>query len=123
MNFRNLMIVHAVTAIGFGAGFAIAPRVLGSMFGMSYSPISDFAFRMYGTALIGVGLLGWLIQQSTDNNIQKPVLTSLFVTDFGGFLVVLFAQLAGLLNVLGWSVVILLLLLSAAYAYLRITTK
>lgn len=123
MNFRNLMIINAVSAIVFGAGFVNAPMQLSPLFGLSSTPTSDFALRLYGTALIGVGLLGWLIRRSTDANIQKPVLTSLFVIDFGGFLVVLFAQIAGLMNALGWSVVILLLLLSAAYAYLRFTTK
>ena len=119
MNFRNLMIVTAVTTIGFGAGFVIAPTQLGSLYGMSSTPTSEFALRMYATVLIGIGLLAWLIRQSQDSDIQKSALFAFFVTDFGGFLVVLFAQLAGLMNALGWSVVVLLLLLSAAYAYLR----
>jgi len=118
MNFRNLMIVHTITAIRFGAGFVIAPTQLSSLFDMSSTLTSDFAFRLYAIAWIGVGLLAWLIRQSEDYDIQEPVLTALFVTDFGGFLVVLFAQVAGLMNALGWSVVILLLLLSVANAYL-----
>lgn len=123
MNFRNLMIVHTVTAIGFGAGFIIAPTLLGSLFDMSSTPTSNFAFRLYAIALIGIGLLAWLIRQSEDHDIQKPVLTALLVTDFGGFLVALFAQSGGLMNALGWSVVILLLLLSVANAYLRFSLK
>ena len=35
MNFRNLMIVTAVTTIGFGAGFVIAPTQLGSFSNMA----------------------------------------------------------------------------------------
>ena len=98
MNFRNLMILTAITAIGFGLGFVIAPMQLGSLFGMSSTPTSNFAFRLYATALIGVGLLAWLIRQSKNDDIQRPVLTALVVTDFGVFLAVLFAQLAGLMN-------------------------
>lgn len=123
MNFRNLMIITAVTAIGIGAGFVLVPMQLGSLFGMSSTQTSNIAFRLYGTSLLGVGLLAWLIRQSEENEIQRPVLTAFFVTDFGGFLVVLFAQLAGLMNALGWSVVTLLLLLSVAYAYLRFFSK
>jgi hypothetical protein len=117
------MIIAAVTAIVFGAGFAIAPVQLSSLFDISPTATSDFAFRLYGTALIGIGLLGWLVRESTDRDIQKPTLTALFVTDFGGFLVVFFAQLAGLMNALGWSIAILLLLLSAADAYLYFSSK
>jgi hypothetical protein len=121
MNFRNLMIVNAVTGILFGAGFIIAPGLLSSLFGIAATPASDFALRMYGAAVLGYGLLGWLVRWSTDRDLQKPVLTAVLVTDFGGFLAVLFAQLAGLMNALGWSIVVLLLLLSAAYAYGRFT--
>ena len=74
MNFRNLMIVTAVTTIGFGAGFVIAPTQLGSLYGMSSTPTSELALRMYATVLIGIGLLAWLIRQSQDSDIQKPVL-------------------------------------------------
>ncbi len=86
---------------------------------MSSTSTSELAWRMYGTALIGIGLLAWLIRQSQDSDIQKPVLLAFFVTDFGGFLVVFVGQLANMMNALGWSVVVLLLLFSAAYAYLR----
>jgi hypothetical protein len=71
MNFRNLMIVHAVTTIGFGTGFVIAPTQLGSLFDMSSTPTSDFAFRLYATALIGIGLLAWLIRQSEDYDSKR----------------------------------------------------
>jgi len=67
----------------------------------------------------GIAALSWQIRHSQDGDIQKPVLLAFFITDFGGFLVMLFAQLRGLMNALGWSVVGLLLLLSAAYAYRR----
>ena len=117
MNFRNLMIINAVTGILFGAGFLVIPGVLNSLFGIAATPTSDFALRMYGAAIFGYGLLGWLIRQARDCEVQKPVLTAVFVTDFGGFLVLLFAQLTGLMNAFGWSVIILLLLMSIAYAY------
>ena len=123
MNFHNLMIVTAVTAIGFGAGFVIAPTPLGAIYGMSSTPISVLALRMFATGRIGIGLLAWLIRKSQDSDLQKSVLLAFIVTDFGAFLVVLFAQLAGLLNVLGWSVVVLLLFLSVAYAYLRFSNQ
>ena len=122
MNFRYLMIVNAVTGILFGAGFVVAPGLLSSLFGIAATPVSDFALRMYGAAVLGYGLLGWLVRWNTDRDLQKPVLTAVLVTDFGGFLAVLFAQLSGLMNALGWSVVVLLLLLSAAYAYGRFSS-
>jgi len=118
MNFQTLMVATAIATISFGIGFIIAPTSLGSLYGLSTNPTSEFALRMYATALIGIGLLAWLIRQSQDRDIQKAVLLAFFVTDFGGLLVALFANLAGMMNALGWSLVVLLLLFSAAYAYL-----
>ncbi len=119
MNFRNLMMFTAVATILFGAGFLLAPAQLGSLFAISTTPTSIFALRLYATSLLGIGLLAWLVRPSQDRDLHRPVLLSFFVTDFGGFLVLLFAQLAGLMNALGWFVVVLLLLFSAAFAYLR----
>jgi hypothetical protein len=119
MNFRNLMIITTVSTFAFGAGFVVVPEPLASIFGLTMSPTAELIARLYGVALIGIGLLAWLVQNSQDDAIQKPLLLSLFVTDFGGFVFMLLAELSGLMNPLGWAVVGLLGLLSAAYAYLR----
>jgi hypothetical protein len=119
MNFRNMMILTTVSAFTFGAGFVVVPVSLASIFGLTMSPTAELIARLYGVALIGIGLLAWLVQNSQDDAIQKPLLLSLFITDFGGFVFMLVAQLSGLMNPLGWSVVGILGLLSAGYAYLR----
>lgn len=120
MNFRNLMVLTTVSTFVFGAGFVIVPVPLASLFGLAMSPTAELIARLYGVTLIGIGLLAWLVQNSQDGAIRKPFLLSLFITDFGGFVFMLLAQLSGLMNPLGWSVVGLLGLLSAAYAYLRL---
>jgi len=118
MNFQTLMIATAVATICFGVGFILSPAFLGSLYGLSTTSISEFALRMYATVLIGIGILAWLIRLSQDRDVQKTVLIAFFVIDFGGFLVAFIAKLAGMMNALGWSLVVLLLLFTAAYAYL-----
>ena len=117
MNFRIIMIATAVATIAFGAGFIISPASLSSVYGLSSTPTNEFVLRLYAMALIGIGLLAWLFRQSQNRDTQKRLLLAFFVTDFGGFIVALFAKLAGMMNMFGWSLVVLLLLFSAAYAY------
>lgn len=119
MTFRNLMILTMVSTSVFGAGFVIAPVPFASLLGLTLSPTAELIARQYGSALVGIGLLAWSVRNSQDETIQRPFLLSLFVTDFGGFIFMLLAQLSGLMNPLGWSVVGVLGLLTAAYAYLR----
>lgn len=118
MNFHTLMIATAFATIAFGSGFIIAPVLISSLYGLPSTATSEFALRMYATALIGIGLLAWLFRQSQNRDIQKPLLLAFFVTDFSGFLVAFFAKLVGMMNSFGWSLVALLLLFSAAFAYL-----
>ena len=123
MTFRMLMIVTAVVTIGFGTGFIIAPAQLVFLYGLSSTPVIEFALRLYATALIGIGVLAWLFRKSHEISLQRRVLAAFFIIDFGGLLVALLANLSGILNFLGWSLVILFLLFSAMYIYLIITSK
>ena len=123
MNFHNLMIITAITTIGFGTGFIIAPKALIALYGLSSTPIIEFSLRLYATAIFGIGALALLIRHAQNKDIQKAVLLAFFIIDFGGFLVALFANVAGLMNFLGWSLVVLFLIFSGAYAYLYFFTK
>ena len=123
MNFRNLMIVSAVSGFVFGAAFVIVPGLLGSLLGLATTPAVVLVARLYGTALLGVGILSWLVKDMTERTTQQPILLAFLVIDFGGFLVLLMSLLSGLMNVLGWFIAIFLLVMSAAWAYLLLAKK
>jgi len=123
MNFHNLMLITAIATIGFGTGFIIAPKALIALYGLSSTPAIEFSLRLYATTIFGIGALALLIRHAQDHYSQKSVLLAFFIIDFGGFLVALLANLAGLMNVLGWSLVVLFLIFSGAYAYLYIFKK
>ena len=123
MNFKFLMIITTIATIGFGTGFILAPKALSSLYGLSSTPSIEFTLRLYATALLGIGVLAWLFRHLQNRNTQKPILLAFLIIDFGGFLVTLFANLAGLMNLLGWSLVGIFLIFSVAYAYLYFNVK
>jgi hypothetical protein len=118
MNFKNLMIATAIATICFGVGFIISPTFLGSLYGITTTVVSEFALRLYATALIGIGILAWLFRQTQNREVKRAILIAFMVIDGGGFFVALTANLGGIMNAFGWSLVVIFFLFTTAFAFL-----
>jgi hypothetical protein len=70
---------------------------------------------------LGFGLLNWLARGFGDNTVRQAILTANVVGDALGFIFSLMGQLGGVpeVNALGWSTVLIYLLLALGFAYLR----
>jgi hypothetical protein len=77
--------------------------------------------QLFGAALLGFGLLNWLGRDFGDAQARQALTTANFAFDLVGFIFSLLGQLGGVngVNSLGWSTVIIYLLLAAGFAYLR----
>ena len=119
MKFNTFMLIYAVVSLLFGIGFVLAPGLVLSVYGAD----ADLSFRyigqLFGAALISLGVLSWSVRSAGDSDVRKAVLSSLLVGEVIGFVLAVIGQLTGALNVLGWSVVFVYLLLSAGLAYFR----
>ncbi|CAB1056396.1 hypothetical protein D1BOALGB6SA_1132 [Olavius sp. associated proteobacterium Delta 1] len=87
MNFKNLMVISTVLALGFGVGFLLLPGPLASLYGFTLNPSGVFIARLLGVELAGYGLLAWFIRNIVDTQIQRPILLAFFITDGIGFIV------------------------------------
>jgi len=74
--------------------------------------------RYFGVTMLGIGLL-CSFYRGKDFRVLSDLLLVLFITDTLGFIVALSAQLTGLLNFLGWLVVLIWLLLAVGLGYFR----
>ncbi len=119
MNFRNLMIVSAVLAFGFGIGFVLIPEPLASLYGLTLTPGGIFIARLLGVEFMGYGLLAWFVRNAKDSDACRAILLAFFVTDAVGFIVALLCQLSGIMNPVGWSIVGVYLLLALGFGYFR----
>jgi hypothetical protein len=119
MKFNTFMLIYAVVSLLFGIGFVLAPALVLSVYGVD----ADLSFRyigqLLGAALISLGVLSWSVRSAGDSDVRKAVLSSLLVGEVIGFVLAVIGQITGALNVLGWSVVFVYLLLSAGLAYFR----
>ena len=117
MKFRTFMTVYALVSILFGLGFVFVPGLVLSIYGVE----TDIAFRyigqLFGAALISLAVLGWSCRNAILSDVRKTILPALLVGEAIGFVVALIGQLNGVLNVFGWSVVVVYLLLGGGLAY------
>ena len=120
MNFRNVMVVGGALAMVFGIGFLLIPGPLASLYGIELTSSSTFVARLLGVELAGYGILSWLLRNLIEFHVQRLVLLAFFITDATGFVVSVLSQLDGRMNSLGWSIVLIYLLLSLAFGYLYI---
>jgi hypothetical protein len=111
------MLLHAILALAFGIGFALAPAYMLALYGVATDPTGTFMARLWGAAAIQVGIAAWLARKDADTPARRAIQLGNAAGLAVGFVVALLAQLAGLFNAFGWSTVILFLLLSLGYGY------
>jgi len=117
MNIKNLMVLNSVVAIIFGVLFVIIPGETLSWYGVEAGMQINLMSQLFGAALIGIGLVTWNAKNSDDSIARKAIIFSLFIADLIGFIVSLIAQLNNVVNALGWTTVIIYILLAIGFGY------
>lgn len=123
MTFRTLLIIKAAVCLCFGAVLLLAPVWLLGLLGASPGPGGAFPAREYGAALIGTLLLTWFAKDVTAADARGAILLDLLVYDAIGVIITLLVVLSGVLNALGWSIVIIYLFFAAGSGYLLVKEK
>jgi uncharacterized protein YjeT (DUF2065 family) len=54
----------AIVALIFGLGFVLVPGLMFSIYGITSAPASFLGFRLFGSALIAIGVLTWFLKDS-----------------------------------------------------------
>lgn len=119
MTLAAFMAIHAVIALAFGIAFVLAPAWLLSLYGITLDAAGILMTRLFGAALIQIGLLAWLAKQVADAVARRAVLLAYFLGLGVGFVIILLGQVAGVLNALGWTSVAIYLLLALGYGYFQ----
>lgn len=121
MTYKNVLTVSAILSFLFGLGFMLMPGTLVTFYNVELNDAGQFVGQLYGLTLFGFGLLNWLAREFADGSVQQAVLTANFLTTALGTIFSLIGQLGGVpgVNALGWSTVLIYLLLALGFGYLR----
>jgi hypothetical protein len=119
VNVRNLFIVNTIVALVFGLAFVLVPEQTLDLYGISLSEAGLLVGRLFGAALLSFAVLTWLTKDAMASSERQAILLALFVGDIVGFVASLLAQLNEVANALGWTTVVIYLLLGLAFGYFR----
>lgn len=119
MKVSTFLTIKAIASFIFAALELLAPATLISLMGGRAEPVTVYVMRTLGAAFVGIGLICWFTRNAARSALRQGVLLALFCADSVGFIVALWAQLAGLTNALHWAIVVIWLLLAAGLGYFR----
>jgi len=125
MTYKNVTTVASVISFIFALGFIFMPAQLTGFYNVTLNEGGLFIGQLFGAALFGYGVLNWFGRHFSDEQAQQGLANANLAGDVLGFIFALFGQLSGNtgVNALGWSTVLIYLLLALAFAYLRFFTK
>ena len=123
MTFRTLLVSKAVVCLVFGLFLLLAPGVLLSILGATLNDGGTFTAHEYGAAMIGTLLLSWFARDVKAPDARGAILLDLFFYDLIGVIITSSVSLTGVLNVLGWSIVVVYLFFTIGSGYLLIKEK
>ena len=123
MNFKTLMIIKAVVCLVFGLLLLFVPGPLLTLLGSTYGPGAAITAREYGAALIGTLLLTWFARNAEESQARRAIVLDLCVYDAIAFVAMLWIQLSGGFNLLGWGVVAIYLFFALGFGYFLLPQK
>lgn len=117
MTFRTLLVAKAAVCLGFGLLLLLVPVALLSLLGAELGAAGTFTAREYGAALIGALFLMWFAKDVQASDARLAILLYLLVYDAIGVGITVPAVLSGVLNWLGWGIVLVYLFFALGAGY------
>lgn len=112
-----VLIITAVIAIVFSAGFVLVPTTLWALYGVKLNTDGVYLAQLFGTANVGIGLVILSVRGASAPDTGRRLALGILGWVIVEGIVVLLGQLQGVTNVLGWLFVGLDLVLAVVYAY------
>ena len=109
MTIRMFFTILAVLSFLFGVGFVVAPDQVLANYGIEHSPALALLGRLFGGALLTLGVILWLARDFRDEVAVRAVLVGTLVVGVVNLVVATMGTLAGTTNALGWSTVLIYL--------------
>jgi len=120
---KTLIIAYMIVEAIFGIGFLLAPAMVMSPLGVEIDePATTFA-RLLGTLILSIPVLLFFALRSSGTEFKTGVASSLFTYLLLSTILLLITQLNGLMNAMGWGIVILHFTFMIWFGYYLINQK
>lgn len=104
---KTLFLVYMIVEAIFGIGFLFAPGLLMAPMGVILDETSTTFARLLGTLILSIPVLLFFARKSSGSEFKTGVVYSVFVYLLLSTILLLITQLNGLMNAMGWGIVIL----------------
>ncbi len=120
MKLSYLMAFKAVVCIIFGIGMLLVPAPLFSLYGVTLNPGTSAVVQLLGASFILLSIMLWFAKNAPGSDVAlKAIVLAVFVADTIGFVVALLGMFSGVMNALGWLIVVLYLLFALGFGYFQ----
>ncbi len=102
-----LFLVYLIVEAIFGIGFLLAPALIMGPMGVTLDETSTTFARLFGTLIISIPVLMFFVRKSASTEFRRGVVYCVFTYLLLSTILLLITQLKGLMNPMGWSIVIL----------------
>jgi hypothetical protein len=117
MTIRMLFTILAVLSFLFGIGFVLAPDQVLANYGIQPSPALALLGRLFGGALLTLGVILWFARDFRDEAAVRAVLVANAVGSCVNLVVAIMGNLSGTTNALGWTTVLIYLFAAVGSGY------
>jgi hypothetical protein len=117
MKLNVLMMVNAVIAAVFGIAFVVVAGPLVSLYGVTADAPFRYVGQLFGSALVALAIVTWQARNAADSDARRAIVLGLAIGNTVGFVVALIGQLGAVVNALGWSTVVIYVLLALGFWY------
>ncbi len=120
---RTLFMAYMIVEAIFGIGFLFAPDLLMGPMGVTLDVTSTTFARLLGTLILSIPVLLFFARRSSNTEFKSGVVYSVFVYLLLSTVLLLITQLKGLMNSMGWGIVILHLAFMIWFGYYLINRR
>jgi len=120
---KTLFLAYMIVEAIFGIGFLFAPDLLMSPMGVTLDETSTTFARLLGTLILSIPVLLFFARKSTSIEFKKGVVYSIFIYLLLSTILLLITQLNGLMNSMGWGIVILHLTFMLWFGYYLVNQR
>ena len=104
---NTLFLVYLIVEVIFGIGFLFFPSLMMDPMGVTLDETSTTFARLFGSLLISIPVLLFFVRKSASTEFRRGVVYCIFTYLLVSTIILLITQLKGLMNPMGWGIVIL----------------
>jgi hypothetical protein len=104
---NTLFLVYLIVEVIFGIGFLFVPDLMMGPMGVTLDETSTTFARLFGSLIISIPVLLFFVRKSASTEFRRGVVYCIFTYLLVSTIILLITQLKGLMNPMGWGIVIL----------------